>query len=72
MNVAQSSKGVTVRTQAIFSANANVDWLPTARAIYAMLRSGTCGQTIYERPWGLSSVQQVVLPYLVATVRMGA
>lgn len=59
---------MTVRTQAVFSANPNVDWLPSARAVYDMLRTGTCAQALYAGPWGLSSVQQVTFPYLVTRV----
>lgn len=54
-----------MRTRAVFSANPNIDWLPPARAVYEMLRRGTCAQALYPGPWGLSSVQQVTFPYLV-------
>lgn len=69
-SVANSSRGVTVRTQAVFSANANVQWLPSARRVYDMLRTGTCSKALYAGPWGLSSVQQVVFPYLISAVSL--
>lgn len=71
LHVVDSSKGVTVRTQAVFSANPNVDWLPPARRVYDMLRVGTCSPVLAPGPWGLSSVSQVVFPYLVSSVRPG-
>lgn len=68
-SVAASTDGVAVRTQALFSGDSSQDWLPTARRIYALLRTGTCAAVLHDGAWGLSSVQQVSLPYLLATVR---
>ncbi|KDD73616.1 hypothetical protein H632_c1998p0, partial [Helicosporidium sp. ATCC 50920] len=65
--VAGSSTGVTVRVRAVFSGNANTDWLPQARAVYALLRNGTCSPVLASGAWGLASVQQVTFPYLVST-----
>ncbi|KDD74875.1 hypothetical protein H632_c1017p0, partial [Helicosporidium sp. ATCC 50920] len=67
LHVVESSRGVTVRTQAVFSANPNADWLPPARLVYAMLRTGTCAQALQPGVWALSSVQQVVFPYLISS-----
>lgn len=69
LHTVNSSRGVTLRTQAVFSSNPNVDWLPPARRVYAMLRTGTCAQALAPGAWGLTSVQQVVFPYLVTSVR---
>ncbi|KDD76763.1 hypothetical protein H632_c114p1 [Helicosporidium sp. ATCC 50920] len=70
--VFESSRGVTVRTEALFSANPHVDWLAPARTVYGMLRTGNCAQALYARAWGPTCVQQVSMPYIATGKAMYA
>ncbi|KDD76099.1 hypothetical protein H632_c356p0, partial [Helicosporidium sp. ATCC 50920] len=59
-----TSTVVRSRLEASFGNSTERGWEAEARRIYAMLRSGTCREALNASTWGLSSVQQVVQPYL--------
>ncbi|KDD75051.1 hypothetical protein H632_c900p0 [Helicosporidium sp. ATCC 50920] len=62
----QMDRGVVVRTEATFPTESSTAWVMSARRVYAMLRTGTCAQALDPIFWGLTSAQQVTLPYLVS------
>lgn len=64
----QMDRGVVVRTEATFPTESSTAWVMSARRVYAMLRTGTCAQALDPTFWGLTSAQQVTLPYLVSLV----
>ncbi|KDD74592.1 hypothetical protein H632_c1201p0, partial [Helicosporidium sp. ATCC 50920] len=63
-NTTEEAAGVSVQTTVQFTANANTDWLETARGFYLTLRTGTLRSLLPPPTWGDSIVMQVTMPYI--------
>lgn len=57
-----------MQTTVQFTANANTDWLETARGFYLTLRTGTLRSLLPPPTWGDSIVMQVTMPYISTVV----